>query len=144
MGRWTSTPRCLHVFELLCGTLLAGANKMLSVRDKLREQELFETVQRKKDIWNRSKKHQHNLDQQKIMLADVQLKPEANPPVVPPLPAPREPRRLKGTRRAPLRATCKMLPLDIDTDMEDDVEWQTVQPRMRKGKVLRKLKGTPS
>ena len=106
-----------------------------------------------------------------MMLADVQLKLEAvrdnvkalralcaetteptNPAVVPPLAAPRETAPTEGDAQSPTQGNVPDVlhidvlntPLDIDTDMEDDVEWQTVQPRMRTSKVLMKLKGTPS
>ena len=51
---------------------------------KLREQELFEKVQKEKGLKKQEqihlqqiKKHAHNLQQQKMMLKDVQTRPEA-------------------------------------------------------------------
>ena len=100
-----------------------------------------------------------------MMLADVQLKLEAvrdnvnalhalvsetqeptNPPVVPPLPAPRELPPNKDTTSPTQGKVPDVLHIDVlNTPLDiDDVEWQTVLPRMRKRKVCMKLKETPS
>ena len=45
-----------------------------------------------------------------------------------------------------LRIDVSSMPLDIDADMEesgDAAQWQTVQTRTNKKKVIMKLKGTP-
>ena len=95
------------------------------------------------------------LTQQKMMLADVKLKLEAvrdnvkicgffglethtNLPIVPPLRHLGSFLAIEGDNDEPhsgQRAKCSA-PLDIDTDEEDAVEWQTVQHRPRtKGKA---------
>ena len=111
------------------------------------------------------KKHEHNLEQQKMMLADVQLRLESvslevkalralvpetkepeEPPIQAPLPAPREPDN--GEQIVPsLDLEMEATPLDSDDDeMEerDAGSWQTVasaRKKRNKAPVVMKLKG---
>ena len=85
-----------------------------------------------------------------------ETKEPENAPIVPPLPCPREPPPVDETNIDPscedgsgiLRIDVSSMPLDIGTDMEEEsddaAQWQTVQTRTNKNKVLVKLKVTPS
>ena len=109
----------------------------------------------------RIKKHEHNLTQQRSMLEEVQIrlgavrdevndlralvsenKESTGPPVRPLPPCPREPPLDDDEHPGP-DINVASTPIDVDTDMEEDVEeWQTVLRTSRKKKVLVKLKGT--
>ena len=114
------------------------------------------------------KKHEHNLEQQKMMLTDVQLRLESvslevkalralvaetkepeGPPVQAPLPAPREPPPDIAEQNAPVSDfDMEATPLDSDDDGMDDRgagSWLTVASnRKKRGKspVVMKLKGS--
>ena len=113
------------------------------------------------------KKHEHNLEQQKMMLADVQLRlesvslevkalralvAETEPeglPIQAPLPAPREPPPDNWEQIFPL-LDLEMVATPLDSD-DDEMEerdagsWQTVastRKKRNKAPVVMKLKGT--
>ena len=113
------------------------------------------------------KKHEHNLEQQKMMLADVQLRLESvshevkalralvaetkkpeGPPIQAPLPAPREPPPDDGEQIVPsLDLEMEATPLDSDDDGMEDRDagsWLTVastREKRNKAPVVMKLKG---
>ena len=138
-------------------------------KKQLREEELWRRCQKEESLkkqvqmhLERIKKHEHNPEQQKKMLADVQLQLESvslevkalretkepeGPSVQAPLPAPREPPPDDGEQNAPgsdldMEAT----PLDSDDDGMVDRgagSWLTVASnRKKRGKapVVMKLK----
>ena len=146
-------------------------------KKKLREEELWRKCEKEESLkkqvqmhLEQVKKHEHNLEQQKMMLADVQLRLESvslevkalralvaetkepeEPPIQAPLPAPREPPPDNGEQIVPsLDLEMEATPLDSDDDeMEerDAGSWQTVaSPRKKRNKapVVMKLKGTPA
>ena len=148
-------------------------------RKKLREEELWRQCQKEENLKKKKqvqvhleqvKKHEHNLEPQKMMLADVQLRLESvslevkalwalvaetkepeGPPIQAPLPAPREPSPDNGAQIVPsLDLEMEATPLDSeDDDMEErDAEpWRTVgssQKKRNKVPVVMKLKGTPA
>ena len=144
-------------------------------KKKLREEELWRQCQKEESLkkqvqmhLEQVKKHEHNLEQQKMMLADVQLRLESvslevkalralvaetkepeGPPIQAPLPAPRELPPDNGEQNVPgsdldMEAT----PLDSDDDGMEDRDagsWLTVastRKKRSKAPVVMKLKGT--
>ena len=142
----------------------------------LREEELWRRCQTeerlKKQVQmhlEQIKKHEHNLEQQKIMLADVQMQLESvslevkalralvaetrepeGPSLIAPLPAPRDPPPGDDDTNVPgFDLDMEATPLDSDDDMADRNAgtWLTVaSDRKKRGKtpVVMKLKGSPA
>ena len=144
-------------------------------KKKLREEELWRQCQKEESLkkqvqmhLEQVKKHEHTLEQQNLMLADVQLQLESvslevkalralvaetkepeGPPVQAPLPAPREPPPDIGEHIVPsLDLEMEATPLDSDDDGMEDRDagsWLTVASnRKKRGKapVVMKLKGS--
>ena len=143
----------------------------------LREEELWRRCQTeerlKKQVQmhlEQIKKHEHNLEQQKIMLADVQMQLESvslevkalralvaetrepeGPSLIAPLPAPRDPPPGDDDTNVP-GFDLDMEPTPLDSDDDEMVDrnagtWLTVaSDRKKRGKspVLMKLKGSPA
>ena len=147
-------------------------------KKKVREEELWRQCQEEENLkkqvqvhLEQVKKHEHNLEQQKMMLADVQLRLESaslevralralvaetkepeGPPIQAPPPCPREPPP-EDVDETPPTINLDMLatPLDSDDDGDDmeerDAEpWETVGSQKKRNKVpvVMKLKGTPA
>ena len=145
-------------------------------RKKLREEELWRQCQKEENLkkqvqvhLEQVKKHEHNLFQQKMMLADVQLRlksvslevkalrtlvaetkePEGLP-IQAPLPAPRE-RLPEDVEETPPTIDLAMMAPPLGSD-DDDMEERDAEPwktngshkKRNKAPVVMKLKGTPA